>query len=133
MLEWRDQHVHTKGCIKRFEDATRDGVDLNGCDLTVFGQGRGHSPHKMPNTCSRLQYTSTTKSQTVGGLPDRLDDVDFGVMAVVHRRSRGGVVRCWQFVLERLCSCRPVRVTGLQVEGCRDAAPAGEAQQLLAL
>lgn len=85
LLEGGNPHIHAARCIQRLQHASGQLVDLDRRDAALLGDGRWHRADEVADARSGLQNASAIKAKALHGLPDGLDHVDFGVVAVIDR------------------------------------------------
>jgi hypothetical protein len=91
------------------------------------------APMKWPMPAAGSRMRPPVKPRRCHRLPDGLDHVDLGVVAVVDGGARRFVVLGTEHRLQAAGASGPGEILGFEVEAGRQAAPAGVAQQDLTL
>ncbi|MCU0924279.1 MAG: hypothetical protein MUF16_28970 [Burkholderiaceae bacterium] len=133
LFEGFEANVDAARGVQRLQQPPRHAVDLDGADRAARRQVAGHRADEVADAGRRFQHAPAVEAEALHGLPDSLDHVDLGVVAVVDRGAGGGMVLRAQQCRQALCARAPGRVLAFQVEGGGNAAPAAEAQQRVAL
>jgi hypothetical protein len=118
------KYIHSKWRIQGFGNSSRNQVLFNQGDVRRLSQLLRHGADKITDAAGGFQYSSPGKTQTLNHGPDRLNDLDAGVMRI----GSAGECRLMFMLIQQLFevgrSVAPVLVRLIQIERVGQTAPA---------